>query len=221
MDKDEVKKAFLQLKTREDVSALLGIRDRSLRYFLYKRRPERLYTTFTIEKRNGKLRKISAPRMEWKNVQRKLADVLSCVYAPKVCAYGFVPGKSIVGNAMQHTKRNLVLNIDLKDFFTQIHFGRIRGMLMRPPYSIGKEAATTIAQIACVNGVLPQGSPCSPILTNMVCVPLDNSMMKLAKATDCVYTRYADDITLSTFKKDLILVLSAWMMMHLVLEQNC
>ena len=201
MDNEEVKKAFLELKTREDVAAILGIRERSLRYFLFKRRPERLYKTFTITKRNGTERQISAPYREWKTIQRKLADVLSCVYTPKVCAYGFIPGKSIVGNATQHTKRNLVLNIDLKDFFTQIHFGRIRGMLMKPPYSIGEEAATTIAQIACVNRVLPQGSPCSPILTNMICVPLDNSMMSLAKSADCVYTRYADDITFSTFKK--------------------
>lgn len=201
MDNEEVKKAFLALKTREDVAAILGIRERSLRYFLFKRRPERLYKTFAIKKRNGTERQISAPCREWKTIQRKLADVLSCVYTPKVCAYGFIPGKSIVGNATQHTKRNLVLNIDLQDFFTQIHFGRIRGMLMKPPYSIGEEAATTIAQIACVNRVLPQGSPCSPILTNMICVPFDNSMMSLAKSCDCVYTRYADDITFSTFKK--------------------
>lgn len=201
MNKEEVAKAFGQLTTRADVASLLGIKERSLRYFLFKRRPERLYATFTIEKRNGKSRKISAPCKEWKTIQRKLADVLACVYTPKVCAYGFIPGKNIVGNATQHTKRTLVLNIDLKDFFTQIHFGRIRGMLMNPPYSIGEEAATTIAQIACVNGVLPQGSPCSPILTNMVCAPLDNNMMRLAKANGFVYTRYADDITLSTYKK--------------------
>ena len=201
MNKEEVAKAFGQLKTREDVASILGIKERSLRYFLFKRRPERLYTKFTIAKRNGKTRQISAPCKEWKAIQRKLADVLACVYTPKVCAYGFIPGKNIVGNATQHTKRPLVLNIDLKDFFTQIHFGRIRGMLMNPPYSIGEEAATTIAQIACVNGVLPQGSPCSPILTNMVCAPLDNNMMRLAKANGFVYTRYADDITLSTYKK--------------------
>ncbi|MBR2405653.1 MAG: trypsin-like peptidase domain-containing protein [Clostridia bacterium] len=201
MNRDEVKKAFLELKTREDVAELLGIKERSLRYFLFKRRPERLYTTFTITKRNGKPREISVPCREWKEIQRKLADVLSCVYAPKICAYGFIPGKSIVDNARQHTKRHLVLNIDLKDFFTQIHFGRVRGLLTSPPYGIGEEAATTIAQIACVNGVLPQGAPCSPVLTNMICVPLDNSMMKFAKATDCVYTRYADDISLSTFKR--------------------
>ena len=106
-----------------------------------------------------------------------------------------------MGNASQHSKRALVLNIDLKDFFSQIHFGRVRGMLMKPPYSIGEEAATTIAQIACLNGKLPQGAPSSPIITNMICAPLDNALMRLAKKTNCIYTRYADDITISTYKK--------------------
>jgi hypothetical protein len=74
-------------------------------------------------------------------------------------------------------------------------------MLMKPPYSIGEEAATTIAQIACLNGILPQGAPSSPVITNMICVPLDNALMHLAKKAGCVYTRYADDITFSTYKK--------------------
>ena len=56
---------------------------------------------------------------------------------------------------------------------------------MSQPYSLGQEAATTIAQIACFNGTLPQGAPTSPVLSNMICAPLDNSLMKLAKKTKC------------------------------------
>lgn len=201
MEREEIKELFPKLQTRHDVARILEIKESSLRYFLFKRRPENMYRTFSIKKRNGSDRQISAPQKELKAIQRKLAYILSCVYEPKICAYGFIEGKSIVGNASQHTKRALVLNIDLKDFFSQIHFGRVRGMLMKPPYSIGEEAATTIAQIACLNGKLPQGAPSSPIITNMICVPLDNALMRLAKRTGCVYTRYADDITISTYKK--------------------
>ena len=201
MKQEEIKELFPKLQTRHDVARILEIKESSLRYFLFKRRPENMYCTFRIKKRNGSDRVISAPQKELKAIQRKLAYVLSCVYTPKVCAYGFVMGKNIVGNASQHTKRTLVLNIDLKDFFSQIHFGRVRGMLMKPPYSIGEEAATTIAQIACLNGTLPQGAPSSPVITNMICVPLDNALIRLAKRTGCVYTRYADDITFSTYKK--------------------
>lgn len=194
---------FFVAKTREDVAKLLGIQEKSLRYFLYKRRPENMYTTFEMPKKNGKSRTISAPQKELKQIQRKLAIVLSNVYIPKVCAYGFIANKSILENATKHTGRKILLNIDLKDFFTQIHFGRIRGMLMKKPYALGEAAATTIAQIACLNGVLPQGAPSSPILTNMICAPLDNHLMRLAKQSGCTYTRYADDITFSTYKKEI------------------
>lgn len=203
MDKETTKTAFLALQSREDVANLLGIKERSLRYFLYKVRPEHMYTSFKIAKANSKDgRQINAPHKKLKAIQRKLADALTCVYTPKVCSYGFIPGKNNADNAQNHVKRCLVLNIDLKDFFSQIHFGRIRGMLMKPPYGIGKEAATTIAQITCYNGKLPQGAPSSPILTNMICVPLDNGLMRLAKETGCTYTRYADDISFSTYRKE-------------------
>ena len=200
MDRKKIKEQFLKLKTREDVATILGISEKSLRYFLYKRRPENMYHTFKIPKKDGTTREISAPDKELREIQRKLSSVLSAVYEPKVCAYGFINEKNNVGNAKQHTKKRLVFNIDLKDFFSQIHFGRVRGMLMNAPYSLPNEAATTIAQIACYNRQLPQGAPSSPVITNMICVPLDNSLMRLAKSTGCVYTRYADDITFSTYK---------------------
>lgn len=202
IDSDDMKQRFLQLRTREDLADLLNINERSLRYFLYKKRPENMYHVFQIPKKDGTFREISAPSVELKQIQRKLATVLATVYEAKPCVYGFACGKNIVGNAEKHVKRAIVFNVDLKDFFTQIHFGRVRGMFMNPPYSLGDEAATTIAQLTCLNGVLPQGAPTSPIITNMICAPLDNSFMHLAKKTGCIYTRYADDITFSTYKRE-------------------
>jgi hypothetical protein len=200
MDREHTKESFLTLETRGDVAAILNIPERSLRYFLYKQRPENMYHIFRIPKKDGTTREISAPDEPLKEIQRKLAKVLTAVYEDKVCTYGFIEDKNNVGNAEQHTKKRLVFNIDLKDFFSQIHFGRVRGMLMHAPYNLSDEAATTIAQIACLNGRLPQGAPSSPIITNMICMPLDNALMRLAKSTRCVYTRYADDITFSTYK---------------------
>lgn len=197
-----LKAQFLSLQTRKDVAELLGISERSLRYFLFKVRPENMYKSFAIPKADGTKRSISAPEKRLKTIQRKLADILSVVYDPKVCAYGFVAGKNCVDNAACHIGKKLIFNIDLQDFFSQIHFGRIYGMLCKEPYHIGKEAAITIAQIACFNGRLPQGAPSSPIITNMIATPLDNAMMRLAKKYSCVYTRYADDITFSTYKPE-------------------
>lgn len=191
---------FKNLKTRLDISNILEIEDRSLRYFLYVKRTENLYKSFQIPKKHGGVRSISAPCEELKNIQRKLAYILQLIYEPKICTYGFVKNKNIVDNAKNHIKKQEILNIDLKDFFTQFHFGRVRGMFKAKPYSLGDEAATTIAQIVCYNGVLPQGAPTSPIITNMICVPLDNSLMRFAKKNGLTYTRYADDLTFSSYK---------------------
>lgn len=198
---EDKKTEFNSLKTRQDVANILGIKERSLRYFLYRIRPERMYHTFYIPKRNGDKRMISAPYEKLNNIQKKLAIVLSDAYKPKVCTYGFVEGKSHISNAEQHAQKRIILNIDLKDFFSQIHFGRVCGMLMAKPYCLGREAAITIAQLACYKGRLPQGAPSSPVITNMVCRSLDTQMINLAKKYSCTYTRYADDITLSTYAK--------------------
>ena len=197
----EIQDRFYKLESRADVADLLEIEDKSLRYFLYVKRPENLYFTFNVPKKNGKPRTINAPKNELKNIQKKLAYILNLVYKVKASAHGFVNGKNILTNATNHSNRKVILNIDLKDFFTQIHFGRVRGMLSKKPYNIGIEAATVISQLACYNGVLPQGAPSSPIITNMICSPLDTQFTKIAFKNNAKYTRYADDITFSTYDK--------------------
>lgn len=206
-DTEEIKKKFLALKTRQDVAEILNIKEKSLRYFLYAIKPDNMYFCFDIEKKSGGKRHISAPEDRLKNIQRKLANILNCVYKVKPAAHGFANDKDITTNAGNHVKRKYVFNMDLENFFEQIHFGRIRGMLMKPPYNIGEEAALVIAQIACYKGKLPQGAPSSPILTNMICAPLDTQLTKLAKKYNMQYSRYADDITFSSkeeFPKEII-----------------
>ena len=141
------------------------------------------YVNFYRPKKKGGFRLISSPQRNLRYIQTCIAVLFNSIYRPNENTFGFIDGKSIVDNASKHINKDIVYNIDLKDFFGQIHFGRVRGMLMKPPYSIGEEAATTIAQIACLNGILPQGAPSSPVITNMICVPLDNALMRLAKKT--------------------------------------
>ena len=58
-----------------------------------------------------------------------------------------------------------------------------------------------MAQIACHNHVLPQGSPCSPVISNLIGNILDVRLAKLASDNGCTYSRYADDLTFSTNKQ--------------------
>ncbi len=194
---------FKKLQSREDLAELLEIKDKSLRYFLYCIKPDNMYIDFSIPKKSGAIRKINAPTRKLKSIQKKIAYILNLIYEPKACTCGFVINKSILDNAQKHIKTKLLLNIDLKDFFNQINFGRVRGALMSKPYSVGEEAATAIAQLVCYKGQLPQGAPTSPVISNIVCRSLDNSFMRLAVKYHLSYSRYADDITISTFSSKL------------------
>lgn len=204
---DELKQEFLALKTPRDIAKLLDVSYDRLVYHLYKVSENRKYKEFSIPKKSGNTRTISAPATALKILQRKLSQVLYSVYEPKAAVHGFVPSRSILTNAKKHLHKRFILNIDLKDFFNSIHFGRVRGIFIAPPYKLPEEVATVLAKICCYSGTLPQGAPTSPIVSNMVCPRMDSQLRLLAKEFKCTYTRYCDDITFSTtlpnFPKDI------------------
>lgn len=195
---DELRKKFLALTTRVSVAQLLDVPLKQLTYHLYIVNDSKRYTKFTAAKKSGGIREIQAPATALKIIQRKLNQVLQTVYEIRKPVHGFVNDRSVVTNARLHVGARFILNIDLKDFFPSINFGRVQGTFMARPYRIPNEAATVLAQICCFKKCLPQGAPTSPIVSNMVCATLDAQMQKLAQRYNCLYSRYADDITFST-----------------------
>lgn len=162
---------------------------------------DKRYTEFSIKKKMGGERKISAPHQSLKLIQSALNLILSAVYEPKYYVTGFVPDKSIVDNAKVHVGRNYVYNIDLENFFPSIELNRIKSVLKLPPFSLKgterEKIAYLLACLTCNDGRLPQGSPTSPVLSNIVCQKMDRRLNGLAKKVGVKYTRYADDITFS------------------------
>ncbi len=71
---------------------------------------------------------------------------------------------------------------------------------MARPFSLPPNIATILAQICCHNNELPQGAPTSPIISNLICLRLDGQLYKFSKQNGCFYTRYVDDLTISTNK---------------------
>lgn len=181
-----------------DLASLLDVEYSRLVFHLYKVPPTARYLTFEIPKRRGGTRPIAAPATSLKILQRKLAQVLSAVYAPKPPVHGFTQARNVVTNAAPHSGKRFVLNIDLEAFFQSLNFGRVRGTFRARPYSLPDPVATALAQLCCYQDGLPQGAPTSPIVSNIVCRPLDNALSQLARKYRCTYTRYADDITFST-----------------------
>ena len=195
---DELKIKFNKLSTPRDVADLLEVKYSDLTYLIYRRKFSDNYKSFQLKKRSGGYRKILAPVSSLKIIQRKLNHILQLIYEPKPSVHGFTVGQNIVTNAKTHLRKSFVFNIDLKDFFPSINFGRVRGMFMGKPYHIPADAATVLSQICCFENQLPQGAPTSPIVSNMLCAQLDSQLQWLATTNHSIYTRYADDITFST-----------------------
>src|ERR1700676_44677 len=197
--------------TLHDVAALLGFQPPALAYLLYVKPPLAKYNSFDVPKRGGGVRKIKAPSPDLMLLQQRLSDLLqNCVEEINQgrnwkddLAHGFKRDRSIITNAIKHHKRRYVFNIDLQDFFPTINFGRVRGFFIKDAnFMLDTKVATILAQIACHENGLPQGAPCSPVISNLIGHVLDIRLCKLASANGCTYSRYADDITFSTNKPD-------------------
>ncbi len=110
---------------------------------------------------------------------------------------------TIMTNGRAHVTRRHVFNVDLQDFFGSINFGRVRGFFIKDQnFLLHEDVATVIAQIACYENKLPQGSPCSPVISNLIAHSLDILLAAHAAHKGVIYTRYADDLTFSTNKEN-------------------
>lgn len=195
----ELKKKFFSLKKPEDIANLLELKSLAyLNFVIFVTPPAHRYAVSKLPKKHGGFRIIHEPNPKLKIIQKKLSRVLQVVYRPKFSVHGFVKNKSIVTNASRHKGNRFVFNIDLKDFFPAIHFGRVKGMFEGKPYNFNSKVATHLARICGLYSGLPQGAPTSPIISNMICAKLDSQLQKLAKKHRCYYTRYVDDITFSS-----------------------
>lgn len=185
----------------ESLALLMGTTQDTLLGLLYPQNKIN-YVTFSIPKKNGDVRTIHAPKNHLKHLQKLLATHLLQSHTAKSCTHGFVENKSIKTNAQLHVGKEYVFNIDLKDFFQTIHFGRVKRLFMSYPFNAPENVATVVAHLCCFNGHLAQGAPTSPIISNMIALKLDGQLLSIASKNQCHYTRYVDDLTFSfTCKK--------------------
>ena len=171
------------------------------------------YSHFTIAKRNGTARQIWSPIPRLKFVQRWILHNILNNLTTHGAAHGFIRGKSIVTNAAVHSNSELLIKLDVKDFFPSVSWRRVKGVFRHAGYP--EQIATLLAllctesprQVVQQDGVtyyvalgdraLPQGAPTSPALTNIVCLNLDRRLTGLAEKLGLRYSRYADDLTFS------------------------
>lgn len=219
---DQIRQKFASMQRKKELIALLNeaknflyakeckpFELKSLTYYANPDFCKKRYVKFSVKKKSGGERTINAPVGGLKSILRSLNFVLQCVYEPHNAATGFVLNKSIVDNAKVHVGNHHVYNLDLKDFFHSFDRNRVKMGFIYEPFNLKGEReplAFLLASLCThpfeVNGeiknVLPQGSPTSPTITNILCKKLDRRLTGLAKRFGAKYTRYADDITFSS-----------------------
>ncbi|MBP7635249.1 RNA-directed DNA polymerase [Candidatus Ozemobacteraceae bacterium] len=153
------------------------------------------YREIRVKKRSGGTRLLLEPSPELKKIQRCILHKLLKRLSSHESVHGFESGRSIVTNAQQHANKDLVICVDLKDFFQKTQVRRIREYFTFIGWNT--DAADMLMHLTAWNGGLPQGAPTSPRLANLVNHALDARLEGLAKHHGGTYTRYADDLTFS------------------------
>jgi RNA-directed DNA polymerase len=167
------------------------------------------YVDFEIAKARGGRRTISAPRAPLRAIQRKIHTEILAKVPTHEAAHGFVVGRSTLTNATPHIGARLLLKTDVREFFPTIHYWRVRGLFFSLGY--GEVVSGALAALCTRRilvdpegerrvvwpGLLPQGAPTSPVISNLVCRRLDARLTGLATKLGARYTRYADDLSFS------------------------
>lgn len=187
------------------MSVELGMLPRHLRDII--RTAPLRYKTFQIRKRNGALRDVAQPAREVKAIQRWLVDQLRPILPLHDCATAYRRGASIKENARRHLGSRYALKLDFSNFFPSISFEDItRHLAVYAPLHFDPSAARLIAY-CCVwakNRERPLrlciGAPSSPLLSNSLMFSFDEQLTARATLDGVAYSRYADDITLSSLE---------------------
>ncbi|MFR6383130.1 MAG: reverse transcriptase family protein [Odoribacter splanchnicus] len=181
---------------------------------------EYYYKYYLIKKKRGGFRRIIAPYKQLKELQRWIKENIIDQVDINQFATGFVKDKSIYHNAKIHEDANVILNIDLKNFFESITEKRVYGLFKSLGYAhnLAVDLAKICTSPICdekldeldesalpyfqdiqmqFESILIQGSPSSPAISNLICRRLDRRLSKLANSTGANSSRYADDITFS------------------------
>lgn len=208
---------FLERSARavEGLFTKLDIWDADFATPLCLKRRGDLYSTFYIPKRSGGLRKIDAPCDELSKALRRLKDIME--EAPcetyHTSAYAYVPGRCTVDAVKRHQQNESqwFAKFDLHNFFGSTTPDFLVNMLSLVfPYSElvkvhGRDFLCHIFDLCFKDGGLPQGTPISPFLTNLMMIPIDYALSKALRDFETptgkqtlVYTRYADDFLISS-----------------------
>lgn len=154
----------------------------------------RVYTT---RKQRGGYREVCQPNDDGLlRLQKRLKEFIDRkVLSSHPSVHGFTRGRSTVSNAKVHLGAKAVLTVDISNFFASIARSEVIASLQENGANI--QVADAIANVCTYNGVLATGFSTSPVISNLVFRPLDDTFDSFAGSNCVIYSRYADDLTFS------------------------
>lgn len=164
------------------------------------------YIQFRIPKSSGGTRLIKAPVDELKELQKNIANMIQNNYRvlPHNAAYAYMRGRCAYDALVTHQRNNArwFLKLDIKDFFPSITKEVLMNKLpfIYPLNELSEDEMEQLIDIATDEGSLPQGSPLSPLLSNLVMLEFDKLLTTKIRRFEnqtYTYTRYADDMLIS------------------------
>lgn len=203
---------------KADVNKMLGslIQFNKRWDYLREKPRESLYETFRIPKKTKGFREINAPNEELKQALRELKFLLESVFIPNgtavyhTSAFAYIKGRNPYACVKRHQQNESKWKValDFHDFFGSVTLDYTMKMLSCIyPYCFltmfpdGREELEKALELGFLHGGLPQGTPLSPFLTNVIMIPIDYTLANALHDFDkhsFVYTRYADDIFISS-----------------------
>ena len=181
-----------------------------------------LYYHFCIPKKSGGLRPIDAPVPELMEALRTLKNMFEIQFhAPRAgtniqtsyyhtAAFAYITGRSTIDAVKRHqtNESKWFAKLDFSNFFgtTTLDFAMSMLSMVFPFCEIcksehGRDELRKAVELGFLNGVLPQGTPLSPTLTNIIMIPIDYALSNTLRNLDhrkYIYTRYADDMLVSS-----------------------
>jgi len=178
----------------EELASLMHV-DTALIKILTKHQ-DRFYKRYEMQKANGGIREIRQPSKDLKGIQAWILRNILDKFSPSPFATAYRKGMNVLDNVLPHFNNRYFICLDIKDFFPSISIDKVVAIFLLVGYS--KNAALILANLCTCENSLPQGAVTSPSLSNLVAAKLDRRIAGFTSRRNIIYTRYADDITLSS-----------------------
>jgi RNA-directed DNA polymerase len=177
----------------DGLALCLGVSTALLTWFA--NTPEKSYREFLIPKRSGGTRSIESPRIFLKVTQRLLLQFILSDLKVHESVYSFRQRRSSATNAMRHEGQNFVGGLDIRNYFGSVTLPMVINCLVDNGFD--PAFAKTLGPLLTRRGILPQGAPTSPVLSNALLFAFDQQMSSVCATSGLNYSRYADDIVVS------------------------